>query len=60
MITKKSVINHIEHLQKYAEWTIEQIAENCKENLKELREFPEDNKHQIRYYEKVWMELSTY
>ena len=60
MVPRKSVRKYIEDLQKYADYSIEDVMNYCILNLKELRELPEENKHFIKYYEKMWMELSTY
>jgi hypothetical protein len=38
--------------------TFQSLQFQCRLVLKELRQFPKQNKNQIRYYEKYWMLLS--
>lgn len=56
-IYTKTVNKDLQRLLTGGSTPIELITE-CRLILKELREYPEENKNQIKYYEKLWIELS--
>ena len=49
-------------LQKYilSGQSIDGLINDCRIILNRLREYPEENKNQIHYYEKLWMENIKY
>lgn len=58
MVHVKTIRKELE--AKLEAYSIEEIQKECKSVLKTLREFPKENKWQIRYYEKFWLLLSEY
>jgi hypothetical protein len=45
------------HLKTYP-WI--ELVVSCRDNLTELKAYPEENRYQIKYYEKYWKLLNEY
>jgi hypothetical protein len=58
MVHLKTIRQHLE--LKLEVYSIDELIVDCRRLLKELREYPTDNKWQIKYYEKFWLLLSEY
>jgi hypothetical protein len=58
MIHIKTVRKEIE--AKLEVYSIDELIIECKRVLKDLRQYPNDNKFQINYYTKFWSLLSEY
>jgi hypothetical protein len=58
MIHRGTIKKHLE--EKLEVYSVEEIQIECKKILKELKEFPQDNKWQIKYYNIFWQLLSEY
>lgn len=41
-------------------YSYEEVLYDCKKTLAELRQYPEENKNQIKYYTQFWNLLSEY
>ena len=56
---------HFKTIRKELEWQLEvysadELIVDCRRVLKDLKQYPTDNKWQIKYYEKFWNLLIEY
>jgi hypothetical protein len=58
MTHRNTIRKHLE--QKLEVYSVDELQKECKKVLRELKEFPQDNKWQIRYYTIFWELLSEY
>ena len=58
MVHLKTIRQHLE--LKLEVYSVDELIVDCRRVLKELRQYPTDNKWQIKYYEKFWKLLSEY
>ena len=58
MVHLKTIRLHLE--MKLEVYSVDELIVDCRRVLKELRQYPTDNKWQITYYEKFWKLLSEY
>ena len=58
MVHLKTIRQHLE--MKLEVYSVDELIVDCRRVLKELRQYPTDNKWQITYYEKFWKLLSEY
>lgn len=58
MIHLKTIRKELE--LKLEVYSVDELIKDCKYILKELRLYQEENKWQIKYYEKFWLLLSEY
>lgn len=57
-IHKSTVRKDIEH--KLEIYSIDEIIVSCRQVLKELRKYGNENKYQLKYYKIFWQLLSEY
>ena len=41
-------------------YSVNELLSECKRVLIDLRQYPKENKHQIKYYERFWLLLSEF
>ena len=58
MTHRNTIRKHLE--QKLEVYSVEELQTECKKVLKDLKQYPQDNKWQIRYYNIFWELLSEY
>jgi len=58
MVHLKTIRQHLE--MKLEVYSVDELIVDCRRVLKDLRQYPTDNKWQIKYYEKFWKLLSEY
>jgi hypothetical protein len=54
----KTIRQHLE--LKLKVYSIDELIVDCRRVLRDLKQYPSDNKWQIKYYEKFWLLLSEY
>jgi hypothetical protein len=54
----KTIRQHLE--LKLEVYSIDELIVDCRRVLRDLKQYPSDNKWQIKYYEKFWLLLSEY
>jgi len=54
----KTIRQHLE--LKLKVYSIDELIVDCRRVLRDLKQYPSDNKWQIKYYEKFWILLSEY
>ena len=57
-VHKSTVRKDIEH--KLEIYSIDEIIVSCRQVLKELRKYGNENKYQLKYYKIFWQLLSEY
>ena len=58
MVHLKTIRQHLE--MKLEVYSVDELIVECRIVLKDLKQYPIDNKWQIKYYEKFWKLLSEY
>ncbi len=58
MVHLKTIRQHLE--LKLEVYSIDELIVDCRRVLRDLKQYPSDNKWQIKYYEKFWLLLSEY
>jgi len=58
MVHLKTIRKELEH--KLEVYSVDELIVDCRRVLQDLKQYPADNKWQIKYYEKFWILLSEY